>query len=73
MNNHNYNDRFSVIGQIIHATTLYRTNGFAVFQSCGRHGERKLVLRFSTVVYESDTLFTLVCNKYWSYLQIVSE
>ena len=52
---------------------IYRANGFAVFRSCGCRSERKLVLRFSTGVYESDTLFTLMCIKYWSYQQTVSE
>ena len=38
---------------------VYRANGFAEFRSCSGLGERKLVVRFFTGVYGSNTLFSL--------------
>ena len=53
--------------------SLYRANGFAVFRSCSRQGERKLVVQFNTGVYGSKTLFSLPFCRYCSNLQTVSK
>ena len=43
------------------------------FRSCDSGSERKLVVRFSTRVYERIAYFSLPWSKYWFNLQTVSE
>ena len=48
---------------------LYRANGFAGFQSCSGHHDRKLVVWFSIEAYGRQPDFSMLCGKYLSNVQ----